>query len=130
MTYTTVEEVKQLSGVTPESLKLPKGDNEALTSILTGWINQCKSLIDAHCHTSWENEVPGAVQNVCLRMASNMVALAQARKDTPLVKVNDWSVKIVDFNIFTQDLKNDLKPFVKDESNISDSVEFQAITGD
>ena len=74
--------------------------------------------------------MPGAVSNVCLRLTANMVALAVARRETALVKVNDWTIKISDDNVFNDSLKSDLKPFTVDKSTKSDSVEFTAVTGD
>lgn len=130
MTYCTPSEVKTLTGIKPQHLRLEKEDDAGLTTILTGWIGQCKSLIDSHCHTNFDDSTPLAVSNVCLRMAANMVAFAQARKDTPLVKVNDWKIQITSSEIFTQDLKDDLEPFVVDKSNKSDKIDFFAITGD
>ena len=60
-----------------------------------------------------------------------MVALAQARKDTPVIKVNDWTIKTVGSDIFTEDLKDDLAPFVHERKSYkSDKIDFFAITGD
>lgn len=132
MAYCTADEVIQLTGIRPEQVRLEKGDTEGLTSLLGKWIGYCKSLIDGFCHKTFDDNTPGGVAVVCLRMAANMVALSQTRKDTPLIKVNDWKVGISSSAIFTQDLKDDLKDggFVVDKSNKSDSVDFFAITGD
>lgn len=132
MTYCTSTELKEFTGSTPEIFRLEKDDNEGLETLLQKWINQSKGLIDSYCHQNFDTETPEAINNICLRLASNMVALAIARRDTPLVKVNDWSVQISSSNVFTNDLKADLKEgnFVKDKSAKSDTVEFLAITGD
>jgi len=58
-----------------------------------------------------------------------MVALAVARRETALVKVNDWTIKISDDNVFNDSLKADLNPFVVDKSTKSDNVDFSAVTG-
>lgn len=129
MTYCTTEEVIGLTGVTPKKLKLDGDDNEGLNTLLTKWISQAESLIDSYCHTSWTDNVPGAVSNVCLRLVANMVALAVARRETALVKVNDWTIKISDDNVFNDSLKADLTPFVIDKSTKSDNVDFSAVTG-
>lgn len=130
MPYCTAEEVIELTGVKPIHLRLEEDDTQGLNDRLTKWINQCESIINSYCNQSWDNEVPGAVQNVALRLVANMVAFAQVRKDTPLVKVNDWKIQFSSSRIFTSDLKDDLKPYKIDKSNKSDSIEFEAITGD
>jgi hypothetical protein len=132
MTYCAAEDLKQLTGIKPEHLRLEKEDVDGLDAILNDWILQAKGLIDSYCHTNFDNDIPAAVENVCLRLAANMVALSQTRKGTPLIKVNDWKVGISSSAIFTQDLKDDLKDgnFVVDKSNKSDSIDFFAITGD
>ena len=70
------------------------------------------------------------MKNVAIRLVANMIALHTARRDTPITKVNDWSVTIISSRIFTDDLKEDLSAFVREKSNKSDTIEFFAITGD
>ena len=71
-----------------------------------------------------------ALQNICNRLVGNMHVLAVSRRDTPIIKVNDWTVKSVPSVVFTDDIKSDLAPFVKDSSNDYKKVGFFAITGD
>jgi hypothetical protein len=130
MTYCTAEEVKELTQIRPDQLGLEAEDTDGLDTILNRWIGYCTSLIDAHTHTTFEESVPGAVSLVCLRAVANMVAFSQTRKNTPLIKVNDWKVTVSSSDILTSDLRRDLKPFVVDKSNKSDSIDFFAITGD
>jgi hypothetical protein len=135
MTYCTAEEVIQLTGLKPQHLRVDTtaadGGVSELKSIIGTWISQCESLINSYCNTSFDDEdVPGAVENVCLRMASNMVAFSQTRRDTPIVKVDDWKVAITSSAIFTNDLKYDLNPFVVKKDKQLDKVNFFTITGD
>jgi hypothetical protein len=44
--------------------------------------------------------------------------------------VNDWTVQTVPNDIFTDELKDDLKPFIKDSSTEPNSIGVLAITGD
>ena len=67
----------------------------------------------------------------CLRLTANMVALAQARKDTPVIQVKEWNVQTVSSNIFSNDLKRDLTPFVHERKSYKgDEIDFFVITGD
>jgi hypothetical protein len=133
--YCTAREVIILTGVKPSSVKLDKepDPDTALETLITDWIKQSMALIDSYCHRTFtETETTSwyVVRSVCQRMTTNMVAFTQARKDTPLVKVNDWKVEISTATIFSKELKDDLEPYVVDKSNKSDSVDFFAITGE
>ena len=58
-----------------------------------------------------------------------MVTLAVQRRDSPIIKVNDWTISTISSDIFSDDLKEDLKPFVKDAGSDYTKVGFFAITG-
>ena len=59
-----------------------------------------------------------------------MVSLAIQKRDSPIIKVNDWTIQNVPSDILTDDLKDDLKPFIKDSSTEPNSIGVLAITGD
>ncbi|MDO5841703.1 MAG: hypothetical protein Q4Q24_00345 [Methanobrevibacter ruminantium] len=132
--WVNADEIIEFTGVKPKTFRLEKDDTNGLSVLLEKWIGQSESLICSYCNYDFnkeEDEVPPAVQNVCLRLTANMVALAQARKDTPVVKVNDWSIQTVGSDVFTDDLKDDLAPWVCERKSYkSDKIEFLAITGD
>lgn len=60
-----------------------------------------------------------------------MVTFAESRKNSPLLKVNDWTIKTVPTEILTDDLRQDLKPFTKEELRDDKSrIQFLAVTGE
>ena len=104
-----------------------------LETLLEKWILQSEGLIISYCNYDFNDleEIPPAVVNVCLRLTANMVALAQARKDTPVIQVKEWNVQTVSSNIFSNDLKRDLTPFVHERKSYKgDEIDFFVITGD
>ena len=124
MSYCTVDDVKNVSGVKPERLGNQFKDNEtAFNALINEWIAQAEGLINSYCKRNWypvvENgtttviPVPLAVKNVCIRLVANIIALRYARKENPIKKVNDFSMTIFSSEVFTDDLKEDLKPFIK-----------------
>lgn len=125
-----VDEVKQFTGIQPKHLKLSSEDDDKLDDILEKWISQSEDMIKSYTNNKFKNEVPDSVQNICLRLTANMVALAIERRDTPRTIVTDWGTRVSSSQIFTEDLKEDLTPFVKETSYKSDKVSFYAITGD
>lgn len=126
-----VDEVKQFTGIQPKHLKLSTEDDSKLDEILEKWISQSMDLIKSYTNNQFKNDnVPDAVQNVCLRLTANMVALAIERRDTPRTIVTDWGTRVSSSQIFTEDLKEDLTPYVNETSYKSDKVSFYAITGE
>ena len=126
-----VDEVKQFTGVQPKHLKLSSDDDDKLDETLEKWICQSMDLIKSYTNNKFKNnEIPESVKNVCLRLTANMVALAIERRDTPRTIVTDWSTRVSSSKIFTEDLKEDLTPFIIEKSYKSDKVSFYAITGD
>lgn len=124
MSYCTVDDVKNVSGVKPERLGNQfKDDEAAFNALINEWIAQAEGLINSYCKRNWnpvvENgtttviPVPYAVKNVCIRLVANIIALRYARKENPIKKVNDFSMTIFSSEVFTDDLKEDLKPFIK-----------------
>lgn len=125
MSYCTVDDVEKMSGVKPGKMGSKyKDDEKAFNNLIEEWISQAESLINSYCKRNWHDQVdehgeiipvkvPAAVKNVCIRLVSNMIAFSYARKDNPIKKVNDYSMTIFSSEIFTDDLKQDLKPFKK-----------------
>jgi hypothetical protein len=128
--WISVDDVINFHGLKPKHLNLDKDDTTTLQEIVSGWIEQSQDLINMYTNRNYtDTTVRPAVQNICLRLTSNMVKLAVQNRDSPIIKVNDWTITTVPSDIFTDDLKEDLKPFIKDSSTEPDSIGVLAITG-
>ena len=89
------------------------------------------SIIDEYCQQSFTDNIPGGVSIACVQIVANIITNAESRKNSPLVKVNDWTVTTVPTEIFTKPIKELLKPYTKtDERYEKAQIEFIAITGD
>ena len=132
--WISVDDVVKFHGLKPQHLNIKKTDNDAddqLEAIVESWIVQSQDLINMYCNRSYTSStVRPAIQNICLRLTSNMVRLAVQNRDSPIIKVNDWTIQSVPSDIFTDDLKQDLKPFIKDSSTEPNSIGVYAITGE
>ena len=130
--WISADDVIHFHGLKPQHLNLEKTDTTKLEEIITDWISQSESLIKTYCHIkSIEDEdVSDAMKNVCLRLTSNMVSLAIQKRDNPIIKVNDWTIQGLSSEIFTDDLKADLEPFVNDASTDPSKLGIFAITGE
>ena len=128
--WITTTNIINFQSLKPQQFGLQKTDNTGLTNLLTTWISQCQDMINTYTHREYTSvTVPEAVQNVLLRLVSNMVTLSIQRRDSPIIKVNDWTIQTLSSDIFSDDLKQDLKPFIKDSSNDYGKIGFFAITG-
>lgn len=131
--WVSVDQVIKFHGLKPQHLNISKTDEHAsdkLAAIITDWIVQSQDLINVYTNRNYTSTTARpAVKNVCLRLTSNMVSLAIQKRDSPIIKVNDWTIQNVPSDIFTDDLKHDLRPFVKDASNDPGSIGVLAITG-
>lgn len=131
MMWISVDDVINFHGLKPKHLNLDKDDTSKLETIVSGWIEQSQDLINTYTNRNYTDEtVRPSVQNICLRLTANMVNLAIQNRDSPIIKVNDWTVQTVPNDIFTDELKEDLNPFIKDSSTEPDSIGVLAITGD
>ena len=128
--WISVDDVINFTGLKPKHLNLEKDDTTGLNNIVSDWINQSQDLINMYTNRNYTDEnVRDAIRNICLRLTSNMVSLAIQKRDNPIIKVNDWTIQGLSSDIFTDDLKDDLKPFVKDSSTEPNSIGVYAITG-
>lgn len=132
--WISVDNVINFTGLKPQHLNIKKDDTDAdtkLEAIITDWILQSQDLINVYTNRNYTSStIRPAIANVCLRLTSNMVSLAIQKRDNPIIKVNDWTIQNVPSDIFPDDLKDDLKPFIKDASNEPNSIGILAITGE
>ena len=132
--WISVDQVINFHGLKPQHLNIKKDDPDAdtkLEEIITDWIVQSQDLINVYTNREYtSSNVRPAIQNICLRLTSNMVKLAIQNRDSPIIKVNDWTIQTVPSDIFTDELRDDLKPFIKDVSSEPDSLGVYAITGE
>ena len=125
MSYCTVTDVLNITRTKPKQFGF-KDENaeEEFHSLIQEWIKQSESHINSYCKRNWYNyinengdeiivTVPDAVRNVCMRLTANIIAFSFGRRDNPLKKVDDWNTGVITSTVFTDDLKEDLKPFRK-----------------
>lgn len=128
--WISVDDVINFHGLKPKHLNLDKDDTQKLEEIVSDWITQSQDLINMYTNRNYTDEtVRPAICNICLRLTSNMVRLAVQNRDSPIIKVNDWTIQSVPSDIFTDDLKDDLKPYIKDSSTEPNSIGVYTITG-
>jgi len=107
--YGSAEEVIASTGIKPESLRCDS--DAALEHLLEGWLVQVKSLIDADRGKNFDTDTPPGIHNIAVRICSNMATLMQYRVQSPVVRVDDFTVRMVSDEIFTPAIRRDLMRF-------------------
>ncbi|MEM2122913.1 MAG: hypothetical protein QXE79_04670 [Candidatus Bathyarchaeia archaeon] len=112
----TIEECKRYAQVTYDQL----GFSSEVE--FDSWINdvliaEAEGVVEAYCRRSFSEDypsgIPEAVRAVIRRIVSNTLQVAVLNRAGPLIRVGDWRVEWADRNIFTDDLRRLLDPYVK-----------------
>lgn len=109
--YSDPEAVRIATGVQPEDLGLD--DTDELDTLLESWLTEVKDIIDRDRRQDFSDtdvwaEVPALVTSVARRMAGNAIAIAIVRRETPIIRIDDFSVKLVEDRLLTEDIRRDL----------------------
>jgi len=115
--YSTVQEVLTLTGLKPKDLGLET--QQQLDDTITGWLVDIKDFIDTNRNRNYHDEVaqglramvPPGIHQIALRAAGNMAAVAILRRETPIVKQEDFTVRLVDDQVFSEAIRHDLATF-------------------
>jgi hypothetical protein len=111
--YSTAQDVIDFTGIRATDLNLvDNGDTaeEQLVTIIEGWLTEIKDIIDRDRNRDYASEtaIPPGIHLIAKRMAANMVAQAVIRRDTPIIRIGEYAVKMVDDTIFTESIRKDL----------------------
>lgn len=114
--YSTAQDVIDFTGILPGDLNLVDisgGDtaSEQLVTIIEGWLEEVKDLIDRDRNRDYAAEspdIPPGIHFIAKRIAANMVAQAVLRRDSPIIRINDYAVKMVSDEVFTPAIRRDL----------------------
>lgn len=135
--YCSIDDVKNLSRVTPNKLGLPKEDTEKLDNILDDWILQASALINDYTENPLSDyDVENTTtkyyvyRNIATRIVSNMCALSAAYKSHSVVKVNDWTIRTVPSEIFPVVMKDELSGYKTETTGTSTKFGILTVTGE
>lgn len=118
MAYGDKAEVETLTGVKPDDLGL--ADQAALDTWLNARLDEVTDWINEYTKRDFEQEVidleiaevPVGINAVANHMCRNIVAIALASRQSPIVRVDDWKVSIADPEVFTDSAKRTLSMYV------------------
>lgn len=115
MYYSSPEQVIAYTGIQPSDLFL--NTEEELKDLIEQWLVEATDYIHYYQKINYFEEfeagkiksIPKAVNNIAMRIVANMIALAKIRRDTSVIRVNDYYTKMVEDDVLTEKIKADLK---------------------
>jgi len=110
--YSSAEDVMQYTGVKPQDLGLD--DELKLKEVIEKWLIQIKDIIDRDRNRNFHkegSEVPPGIDHIAMRVCANVVAQASFRRESTIVQVDDYSIQMVDDQIFTKAIREDLSRY-------------------
>lgn len=110
--YSTSEDVIEATGVEPKNFKNIEDEDE-LIDLVKGWLVEIKDLIDQDRNRNYhtEDKIPKGIHSIARRACMNMVFYALQSQRSPVIRIGDWNVRMVEDRIFTKALLFDLHKF-------------------
>ncbi|MEM2177035.1 MAG: hypothetical protein QXN34_06885 [Archaeoglobaceae archaeon] len=111
MMYVTVEDVKLFAHIKPSDLGYDSED--AFNAFIQKIIDYAEKMIDDYINMSFSGEPPAIVKFVTIQLCSNILHIILQRKIAPSTQANEYVIRIVSPEAFTDDLKELLNKYRK-----------------
>lgn len=126
--YSSVEDVLNYTGIRPADLgfkddKDDGGDPEdsgfrktaedKLAAFIEARLIEIKDMIDRDRNRDYHAEinVPPGIHHIALRIMKNLMGHAVMSRSTPIVRVDDFTIRMVEDQVFTPAIKRDLRTY-------------------
>lgn len=135
MSYCTIEDITDLTGLKPKHwFKNSETPDEDFKEMMDKWIQMASDAVDKYCNRTFDEltdttSPPGTIRLATSLLVSNLIAFAQTRRDTPIIKHNDWNVDFLSVDFFTDDIKDMLEDYKVSKVN-SSKIDFFTVYGD
>lgn len=132
--YSKVEDVINSTGIQAQDLGFPTDD------LLKDWIGarlmEIKDMIDRDRNRDFAAEaeekgtdIPKGIHGIALRMMSNHIGAAALRRTTPIIRVDDFAIKGLEDQVFTEAIRKDLRRYPAKLDGIIRRLGFVVVTG-
>jgi len=112
VSYCTPKEVKEFTGYKESDFDIV--DAGAFDSLIEKWIKQADAIIDADRRRSFDPEDVDAqyaelLKNISVRIVANYMTKAIQLRTSPVEKIDDFTVRVVDSGFVTQAIRDDMQ---------------------
>jgi hypothetical protein len=132
--YSNPEDVINTTGIQAQDLGFPTDD------LLKDWIGarliEIKDMIDRDRNRDFAKEaeeagtdVPPGIHGIALRMMSNHIGNAALRRTTPIIRVDDFTIKGLEDQVFTEAIRKDLRRYPAKLDGIIRRLGLVVVTG-
>ncbi len=107
--YGNVEQAKELTGMRPVNLGME--DETALDDAIMTWLEAATDYIKRSRGRDFEEEeggVPDGINLIANRIAANIGMMCVVRRQTPVVRVDEFAIRMADPQVLTEDIMHDL----------------------
>lgn len=132
--YSNPDDVIQSTGVRKEDLGFTTDD--LLREWITARLIEIKDLIDHDRNRDYAQEaetngkeIPPGIHGIALRMMSNHLGHATLRRTTPIIRVDEFTIKGLEDQAFTTAIKNDLRRYPAKIDGIIKRIGIMVVTG-
>lgn len=110
--YSTPEDVIKATGVEKDSFKNIETEAD-LKAMIKGWLIEVKDFIDQDRNRDYhlEDKIPKGIHSIARRACINMTIYALQSQRSPVVRVGDWSIRMIEERVFTPSILADLHKF-------------------
>lgn len=132
MVYCDINDVINEAKIKPSFFGL--NDETELQARVTKWAEEAKSWIDDYCNQEFEDfpseDLPRLITLASEEIIHNIISNRRVRQDGQYIRSNDWTLKTVPTTIFTDDIKDTLRGFIKETVTYDNAdVNFFVVTG-
>lgn len=126
--YSSPEDVTRRTGIGPDDLGFDDEDEsgalEALDAFLVQLLEEVSDLMDRKLRKSYltETTVPPGLNGIAADAAANAVREMVATRQTPVVRIDDFAVRVIQSNVLTRDILERLKLYAKGRGVVSVDV--------
>lgn len=110
--YSSAADVRQYSQIAPGDLGFES--EQDLDTWIEARLVEISDMIDEYCERSWTpEEAPKGIHGIAREMGRNVVSLSVTSRETPVVRVDDWRVRMVEPEILTTAIRRALRLYRK-----------------
>ncbi len=132
--YSTVKDVKETTGIRKDDFGFTT--DALLDEWITARLVEIKDMIDRDRNRDFAAEaasagkaVPPGIHGIALRMMSNHVGHATLRRTTPIIRVDDFTIKGLEDQVFTEPIRKDLRRYPAKLDGIIRRLGFVVVSG-
>ena len=131
MVYCDIQDVINEAKIKPAHFGLTS--DEELTNRVQKWAEEAKSWTDEYTDNTFpdypDHELPRVITLASEEIIHNIIISRRVRQDAQYIQSNDWTMKNVPYEIFTDSIKSMLKPYIKGDKYSESNVDFFVVTG-